>query len=61
MVAVPKARPETIPVVLPTATAAVVPLQVPPADVLLSVVVAPMHTWPAPVMGAGEGCTVTVV
>jgi len=58
----PADRPETTPDADPTAaTETLLLLHVPPADVLLSVVVAPTHTTAVPVMEAGRGLTVKPV
>ncbi len=59
MVVVPKAIPFTIPVPDPMVALAVTLLvQVPPADELVSVTVAPGHTDELPVIVAGDGSTV---
>ena len=62
MMLVPSATPLTIPEVLPmVAMVVVVLIQVPPATASLSVIVAPTHTAPGPVMAAGIVYTATVV
>ena len=58
----PAPIPVTIPVVTPTvATAGALVNQKPPPGVLLSVVVAPIHTPNVPVMVLGYGFTVTTI
>src|ERR1043165_6424825 len=61
MVAVPKAIPETIPVVEPIdAVPGALLLHVPPASELDNVVVEPRHAIMIPAMGAGVAVTVTI-
>ena len=63
MVGFPAATPVTTPVAAPTvATDVVLLLQVPPAILLLSMMVAPAHTVEAPLIvpALGTGSTVTV-
>ena len=60
MVTVPPLTPLTIPVTDPTvAIAVLLLLQVPPVVVSLKVVVAPGHVLGTPVIGPGDGFTVT--
>lgn len=62
MVVVPVAMPPATPLVLSMVpTEAVLLLHVPPAVLLVSVVVAPTHTADAPPMAAGLGLMVTVM
>ena len=62
MVEVPADTPDTVPVDEPTvATAVVLLYQLPPDELLLSVVAVPMHTFRPPVMLAGSGFTITVL
>ncbi len=57
---VPSDTPPTTPEIIPTVpTADVLLVQNPPAGELARVVVAPMHMLGDPVMGAGNGLTVT--
>jgi hypothetical protein len=57
----PEPTPETTPVDEPTdATDGLLLLQAPPVVVLLSVVVAPVHTEPAPVIAPAEVAALTV-
>jgi len=59
---VPASTPVAIPLLLPiVATAVVLLVQVPPVDVLLSVVVRPTQTLAVPEMDAGRGLTVSTV
>jgi len=61
IVAVPAAAPVTIPVPTPTvAIAVLLLLHVHPAGVVVSVVVRPTHKLVLPVIGVGNGLTVTV-
>jgi hypothetical protein len=61
MVAVPADIPVTTPVVAPmVAIAGLLLLQVAPTVVVLNVVVLPTHTLVVPVIGPGNGLTVTV-
>jgi hypothetical protein len=61
MIAVPVARPHTVPVVAPTvATAGLLLLQVPPETELVSVLHVNAHMLVIPIMGPGVGNTVTV-
>jgi hypothetical protein len=61
IVAVPAAAPVTIPVPTPTvAIAVLLLLHVQPAGVVVSVVVRPTHKLVLPVIGVGNGLTVTV-
>jgi hypothetical protein len=53
-------RPDTTPPVLTEPTAGLLLLHVPPLVPSESGVVEPIHTAGVPVMGDGEGCTVTV-
>lgn len=58
--AVPGAIPTTRPTVAPTvATEGVLLVQVPPDGVLVSMVVLPTHTVPAPDIAEGPGVTLT--
>ena len=59
IVSVPAAIPVTIPVVNPTVALVLLQFQLPPVTASLSSVVAPIHTFPAPVIGYGSGFTVT--
>ena len=62
MVVVPADTPETTPVLRPTVALDVEELRhVPPTEVLVSVVVAPMHTVLLPPIAAGKAPTVTEV
>lgn len=60
MVVVPVATPVTTPVVFTEATAALAVDQVPPVTALVSVIDAPVHTLPAPLIepAFGDGLTV---
>ena len=65
MTVVPALIPVTVPASMPddvtVAIAALPLLQVPPATVLLSKVVIPVHAVLLPVIVAGSGCTVTTL
>jgi hypothetical protein len=62
IVVVPNARPETMPVELPTVAAAVLLLlHVPPKMVLLNAADEPTHTFAGPVITVGGGTTVITV
>jgi hypothetical protein len=62
MVAAPTVSPVTMPVnKLTVATVVLLLLHVPPAVASLNIVVSPKHTFVLPVIGAGNGFTVTVV
>jgi hypothetical protein len=61
MVVVPPLSPETIPAVLTVPTTGVLLAHVPPGVASDSVIVAPAHTLPAPVMGAVTVVTVTTM
>lgn len=61
MVTRPDVTPETIPLVATMAAiAALLLVQVPPADGSVKVVVAPWHIRVDPIIGPGSGFTVTV-
>lgn len=61
MVVVPVVIPVTMPVVAPTvAIAGLALVHAPPGVVVVSVVVLPIHTVPAPPIGEGIAFTVTI-
>jgi hypothetical protein len=61
MVAVPMARPLTVPVGVTGATDGLLLLHVPPGVASLSVVIPPTHTAGSPVMGFGAAITLMIV
>ena len=62
MVTDPVTSPLTTPVVAPTnASTGLLLLHMPPAVVLLSVMLSFRHTPPAPLIGAGKEVTVTIL
>jgi hypothetical protein len=61
IIAVPMLIPVTIPAGVPVTAVASELLHEPPDGLLVRLMLAPVHTAPGPVIGAGSGLTVTIV